>query len=414
MIFNYEMNRIATYLVAAVVFLCSFTPQSVPNPKSSTSDGFVSNPCGIIRGEDVAELESIARGLRKNAEVELAVVAIDNMETGMFGDEFDFCQDLFNLWGIGGKKNQGVLLFLDLGTRAIRIHTGGGLEGLLPDGTCDRIIDEMMPELQKGNYSHALVTGAKGIEKRLTSDDALAELLLDGYHRNEFEGFGYDYFILCLLVFIALVRYSMRVLNWKPNASNNVRYAHANEAEFIMWVAGALFAVPCLMFAFWFHKARKGLRTRPITCPDCHKQMKLLSEAEEDEFLSSGQQAEEKVGSIDYDVWHCTCGNNIILPYNKEQTKYTNCPNCIAKTYYLHADVVRRGPTTLREGLGEKIYKCSHCGYTTTVQYKIPRQPVVVVASGGGRGGSGMGGGGFSGGSWGGGMSFGGGAGRHF
>lgn len=411
------MKKALAYIFVMVVAFASsttlsaYTPTTVPNPKNAYQDNFVSNPDGILTAQAEAQINEIARDLRKNAEVELAVVAIKEMETDFFGDEFDFCQKLFNFWGIGGKKNQGVLLFLDLGSRAVRIHTGGGLEGLLPDATCDLIIDQMMPDLQNGDYSFAMLTGTRAIQTILTTESALAELLLDDYHRKESNDWVFDYLIFCMFVFMFLVRYSAVILNWNPSASNNVRYAHAAGSETLMWLSGVLFAVPCLLLALWFHSARRGLRTRPVTCPDCHKKMKLLSEAEEDAFLSSGQQAEEKVGSIDYDVWHCSCGNNIILPYNNAQTKYTACPRCAAKTYYLHADVVRRGPTTLREGQGEKIYKCSHCGYATSVLYAIPRLPVVVASGGSGHGGSG---GGFSGGSWGGGMSFGGGAGRHF
>lgn len=401
---------IMVFALAASTTLFAYTPQNVPNPKNAYQDNFVSNPDGILTAQAEAQINEIARDLRKSAEVELAVVAIREMEAEFFGDEVDFCQKLFNLWGIGGKKNQGVLIFLETTVRAIRIHTGGGLEGLLPDAVCDEIIqDVMIPELRE-DYSKGMLAGVKAIEERLTTPDALAELLLDGYHPQE-QSDIYDYLIFSVFVTWLLALLAIWQLYSRPGASNNVLYGQLRGIEILLWISCIFFAVPGLFLALWFHNKRRRIRTRPLLCPHCSRKMTLLSEKEEDEYLSTGQQAEENVHSVDYDVWHCTnCGNNIILPYTKPQLKYTACPRCTAKTYYMHADVVLKQPTQLRSGLGEKTHKCKHCGYARTEQYVIPKLPI-VVAGGSGRGGSG---GGFSGGSWGGGVSFGGGASGRF
>ena len=133
----------------------------------------------------------------------------------------------------------------------------------------------------------------------------------------------------------------------------------------------------------------------------------LLSETEEDQYLNFKQQAEERVKSIDYDVWKCNvCDNYKVLAYEKMTTKYGICPQCGAKTYSLVSDRIITPATSLTSGRGEKVYECANCHCRKIIPYVIP---IIIVSRGsGGRGG-------FSGGgSFGGGFSGGGGAGGRF
>jgi uncharacterized protein len=64
----------------------------------------------------------------------------------------DFAQQTFDAWGLGQKdKRNGVLLAVFVKDRRVRIHTGYGLEGALPDVVARRIIaDEIAPEFRAG------------------------------------------------------------------------------------------------------------------------------------------------------------------------------------------------------------------------------------------------------------------------
>ena len=67
----------------------------------------------------------------------------------------DFTQDAFRAWKVGQSgRNNGAVLFIFVKDRKMRIQTGYGLEGALPDATCKRIIsDEMAPRFQAGDYA---------------------------------------------------------------------------------------------------------------------------------------------------------------------------------------------------------------------------------------------------------------------
>jgi uncharacterized protein len=139
--------------------------------------------------------------------------------------------------------------------------------------------------------------------------------------------------------------------------------------------------------------------------------MKRLDEKSDNAYLTQAQDMEERINSVDYDVWLCgKCGEVDILPYVNSSKDYTVCPQCGARACALSADRVIRKPTTFTEGRGEKIYCCRNCRRQSAVAYNIPKLPPVIVVppTGGGRGG--FGGGGFSGGSFGGGSTGGGGA----
>lgn len=91
---------------------------------------------------------------------------------------FDFTYQLFQTWGIGGKgKNTGVLVCFVLDSHDIRIMTGTGIEGVLPDAVCNRIIqDEMIPLFREEKYGKGLCYGAMRIYEVCTDGEAPEEL----------------------------------------------------------------------------------------------------------------------------------------------------------------------------------------------------------------------------------------------
>ena len=73
-------------------------------------------------------------------------------------------QEIFVKWDIGQKgKNNGVLIAVFINDHKFRIHTGYGMEGILPDLLTKKIQDEeMRPEFKKNNYYEGI---NKGVDK---------------------------------------------------------------------------------------------------------------------------------------------------------------------------------------------------------------------------------------------------------
>ena len=167
----YLVLLLSTVLPAAV-----YTPHSVPDPKQQGQGFYVLNPDAIIADSDVVWLNQCAALLERNTHVEMCVVALESIGEA---DAFDFSYELFQRWGIGKEgQNTGVLMFFVLDSHDIRIMTGVGIEGVLPDARCSQIIhDDMIPLFKRGDYGGGLCLGALRIYETCTDGEAPEELL---------------------------------------------------------------------------------------------------------------------------------------------------------------------------------------------------------------------------------------------
>ena len=377
------------------------------NPKTLGENSYVSDENSVLSEQARRNLNNICVALEAEVGVEIAVVIVP----GIVGDdEYDFAYDLFNTWRIGKEgKNNGLLWLYVVDIRAMKFETGYGLEGLLPDAYLNSLLDEdIFPLMREGRVDEAFITGLTDISSRLTTDAAQEELLLNTESpRVIVVEILTVYFTLAFLVLILLaILFYNRTQNLR--GENNVVYYRVNGLVNSIKILAFIFPLPILFFYWYASKIRRSLRERPMKCEHCGGTMRLLSEAEEDQYLNFKQQAEERVKSIDYDVWKCNvCDNYKVLPYEKMTTKYQVCPQCGAKTYSLISDRIISPATSLTTGRGEKVHECANCHCRKVIPYVIP----IIIVSSGSRGGSG----GFSGGgSFGGGFSGGGGAGGRF
>lgn len=148
----------------------TYRVEDVPNVQRIDSRRYVSNPDGILSAETVACLDALCALLRERGLAQVAVVAVDNIEGG---DTFSFAVDLFDRWGVGGKKSNnglGILLVRDL--REIRFVTGGGVEGVLPDALCKRIqMRYMLPAFRNGDYDAGMLAGVEAAAQLLEGGD---------------------------------------------------------------------------------------------------------------------------------------------------------------------------------------------------------------------------------------------------
>ena len=376
------------------------------NPKTLGENSFVSDENSILSEYARNKLNNICVALEAEVGVEIAVVIVPGIEGD---DEYDFAYDLFNTWRIGKEgKNNGLLWLYVVDIRAMKFETGYGLEGLLPDAYLNSLLDEtIFPLMRESRVDDAFLVGLTDISNRLTTDAAREELLLNTESPRVIAvEILTIYFTLAFLVLILLaILFYNRTQNLR--GENNIVYYRVNGLVDSIKILAFVFPLPILFFYWYASKFRRSLRERPMKCEHCGGTMRLLSEAEEDQYLNFKQQAEERVKSIDYDVWKCNvCDNYKVLPYEKMTTKYQVCPQCGAKTYSLISDRIISPATSLTTGRGEKVHECANCHCRKVIPYIIP----IIINSSGSRGGSG----GFSGGSFGGGFSGGGGAGGRF
>ena len=135
--------------------------------------------------------------------------------------------------------------------------------------------------------------------------------------------------------------------------------------------------------------------------------MTRLSESQDDREITNEELLEEKIGSMDYDVWVCgQCPERIIVPHRKWFSSYRECPKCKRRTLKVTTKTTVRA-TYSSTGTAIETRRCKNCDHSAT---KTIILPMLTRSSSGSSGGSSGGGGS----SFGGGSSGGGGAGRSY
>jgi uncharacterized protein len=152
----------ALFLVAILIFLAnSALAQKYPPHRGTAVNDFA----GVIDQANAAKMESLAREILQKTGA--AVVVATMPELGQNEEISLYVNGLYQAWGIGKKgEDKGVLIFLAVKERKIRIETGYGVEGVLPDGRVGEILDQyVVPHLKtgetgKGLYNAMLVCGS--------------------------------------------------------------------------------------------------------------------------------------------------------------------------------------------------------------------------------------------------------------
>jgi uncharacterized protein len=127
--------------------------QDIPDPMQPPR--LVNDFAGILTSDQVNLLENKLVAFNDSTSTQIAVVIVKSLNGY---DKNDYAQRLGQKWGIGqkGKKNGIVVLVKPKYKQEkgeVSIQSGYGLEGVLPDITCKRIIEnEMIPSFTQGDY----------------------------------------------------------------------------------------------------------------------------------------------------------------------------------------------------------------------------------------------------------------------
>jgi len=153
------MNRISKYFFIAIIVLFCFTgaythaEQSFPERQ-----GLVNDFANVIEPDIKAKMNSVAGELLAKTQIPVVVVTIPEIGDA---DYIDYANRLYEKWGIGKKgEDKGVLIFVAVKERKLRIEVGYGLEGAIPDGLAGEIRDKyMIPYLKQNKFGEGLLNG---------------------------------------------------------------------------------------------------------------------------------------------------------------------------------------------------------------------------------------------------------------
>lgn len=336
-------------------------------PPAPTPEGFIADVPGVVPADAKAALNARIRRLQDSGYGDIGIAVLPSI-----GDfpPFEVGLAIYRTWKIGrveaigsARRDLGVLLLIVPKELApdhkgqCWITTGTGAEGIITDAASGRICSErIVPFLKSRDYGAALLAGVEGIAERLQRDRGLSDSTPSSAQ-------------------------PIAVPVTAPQGG--VRWYHILGG--IAALGGGLAGVP-----LW-------RRRRPRRCPRCGKRMRRLNEQQDDAALDPAQRIEERIKSVDYDVWSCECGETLILPYKTLFSSYHACPACHHRTAQVTRRVVHQ-PTYTAKGLAEDTTTCKACGATSTKTIVLPRRtpPSTSSSSGGGSSSGSSGGGGSS------------------
>lgn len=409
---RYILITIALLAVVIGAGARTYSVDEIPNVQVADHTRYLSDPDGILSNASRTEIDSTLSRVRRETSAEVAAVIVGDID-----DDIDiFANRLYNSWGLGKKdNNNGVLILVARDARKAVIRTGRGSEGVLPDIVCAHIMREkMFPAFREGDYDRGMTETVSAVAEVITDPDAAAELqskLKDNYGRSDVHPFRLYVFFCVILALSCLAALLLKVRSVRDKSPYDKYTALEGwKAPLLIATAGGLLmpliaSLPLLLLL-------RHWRNSPRKCPNCGHRMIKIDEVHDNDYLTPAQDAEERIGSVDYDVWNCpNCHETDIFPFVNKSMPMTVCEKCHARTARLTSDRALVQPTVSREGIGCKDYTCVNCHHVMSRRYPIAKLPPVIIApiGGGGKGG-GFGGGSSFGGGFGGGITGGGGS----
>jgi len=162
-------------------------------------DSPVVDTTGTLDAAQKRQLEAQAQALqqRKGSQLQVLIVPTTQPE-----DIFDYTQRAFDQWRPGRKGvDDAVILVVAKDDRRVRIHTGYGLEGVIPDAVANRIIQEYLaPKFRAGDFGGG-IADATAVLVKLVDGEALPAPV--STHRGAPDGRMGDWLFALFAAFIA-------------------------------------------------------------------------------------------------------------------------------------------------------------------------------------------------------------------
>jgi uncharacterized protein len=361
------------------------------------------------------------------------VVVLDQME-GSTIEEYGLA--FIERWKVGRKGvDNGFALVVSIGDRRSRFESGYQVEGVLPDVEANRILqDTLRPEFRRQRYGAGLVAALDAVDRRLRENRdelpapaagsrsilpalsfllALATAILSFFAwprgaetstdrtRGLTGALGVASLgaavmipggpaagpILTALPAAALGGFRLMEARWLPVGLPQAReFSQRLSSGYVflalgVGVIGLFLGAGGWVFAYGLVAVLSGMalkgyaRRAPRRCPECSGALRWLPEEQEAGILKAGENAEQALGSVDYDVWHCgKCSRSAVVPQPKFQPGAAACPKCHRKTL-THRTLLDEAPTLWAAGWASEVKECQNpdCDYREEERRELQR-----------------------------------------
>lgn len=158
---HYRMNKFIK-IALWLLLLMPLTILSQDVPPKPNPPRLVNDFAGVLSVEQVSALEKKLVAYDDTTSNQLVVVLVKSLNDYPIEE---YSTKLFREWQIGNKEhNNGLLILAAIDDHKLRIETGYGLEGAIPDITANQIItNDIVPAFRRENYYEGLNAATNSI-----------------------------------------------------------------------------------------------------------------------------------------------------------------------------------------------------------------------------------------------------------
>ncbi len=142
---GFPKRLLALLTTLPIMFICLHASAAMPKP---TSQFYAADYADLLSDETEQFIVAHSKALCDVSQAQIVVATVPDMGGQ---SEREYALELARSWQIGGKSNNGVLIFVALAERKIDIEVGYGLEGAIPDSKAGRLIDTYALSYLKDN-----------------------------------------------------------------------------------------------------------------------------------------------------------------------------------------------------------------------------------------------------------------------
>jgi uncharacterized protein len=320
-------------LAGAPIFAIPVEHITSPRPAGWTVDY-----TGSISPETRQEIDRLGDRIHAANGAELVVVVIDS--TGGEPSR-DFAIRLFNHWGLDeSARGKGLLLFAALGDRSAELVLGRDLDTPANNQASEAIMQgEMVPRFRAGDPGGALLEGARASSRLI--------LALD---------------VAPLPAETATQLPPRAAVPTQPQSVERTQKQPAPGG--LVGIVLAALAGLGATGAYFLGRAPR--------CKQCRIAMHLLEEQQDDAHLTPAERTEERIGSIDHQIWMCQQCGEMRKRARSRFSSYSRCSSCQTKAVQSTSSVIE-SPTYSSSGTRRVDTSCAHCGHQASYTQTIPR-----------------------------------------
>jgi uncharacterized protein len=194
--------HLSSLFLAAIILLIASAAFALEVPPPPTQ--WYTDKAGLLDSSQADALNSKLASFEQRTGVQFIIYVLPSLESDALED---FTIRAAEKWKVGNKKyDQGLILFVFVKEKKVRVEVGYGLEAVVPDSIASRAIrEDIAPRFQNGDYAGGLNAAADSLIGRIEKGDTPKEPLQRGAEGARPGGVDAVSIIILLLVFFFFI-----------------------------------------------------------------------------------------------------------------------------------------------------------------------------------------------------------------